>query len=92
MPAPTSATITLTGSAPATQQIAPGGKLTFTNGTSTSIILNPPSCVSPNNSITLSAGASSNQLTVNSSASGNYTYSYSVGAANDPVSGTIDVM
>jgi hypothetical protein len=92
MPAPTSATITLTGSAPAVQEIAKGGKITFTNGTSTTITLNPPSCVSPSNTITLAPGASSNPLTVNNSASGNYNYNYSVGAANDPVNGTIDVM
>ena len=92
MPAPASATIVLTGSAPPATAIAPGGKITFHNGTNTIINLNPPSCVSPNNAIQLAAGTDSNPLTVNSSASGNYNYTYSVGAANDPVNGTIDVM
>ena len=92
-PAPNSVTISLTTTGPGTTSIAQSGKLTFTNNMSSSTTLNLPSCVSPQNGpVVLAAGASTQAYTVNSSANGNYTYSYStVGVEADAISGTIDV-
>lgn len=91
---PTSATITLTGTSPGTTDISQSGKLIFTNGTQSTITLTLPTCVSPHGggSVQIAPGASTQQYTINSGASGDYNYSYIVGATADAISGTIDVM
>ena len=88
----TDLTIDLTDANPGTQGASAGDKLTWHNGTSSSITLNPPSCVSPSTSDDIAAGGDSRQYTVNNGTNGDYNYSFSTGGpARGVRNGTINV-
>ena len=85
-------TINLSDADAGTQNADPGDKITWHNDTSSSITLNPPSCVSPGTSDDIGAGGDSRDYTVNSGTNGNYEYTFSTGGATRGVrSGTINV-
>ena len=73
-------TINLTDADAAEGDVQKPGKVTWHNATTdTSITLNPPSCVSPNNQVVIAPGCDSTHNT-NNSANGTYAYTFTVGA------------
>ena len=85
-------TITLTDADAGIDTADPGDKITWHNGTTDKdITINPPSCVSPNQSDTMDPGGDSRQYTVNNSPKADYAYTFSVADTLGLRNGTIRV-
>ncbi len=68
-----------------------GKKIVWHNSSASSIVLHPPSCVSPGQDETISPNSDSKVYTVNGKKGDVYTYTFDVGAEVGTRNGTIKV-